>query len=224
MQRAMRLFGFAVVLLVLLSSAAAFWSACSPARENDRIGQTKSAVVAPYDGGPAQAVFQPSSETSGTWVDTNTQITAFNTGNNPNVPGWAISTDNTTTVSYRCDFAGTGTAGCLPVPGPPGFGAPAPGFPDGGLADGGQGWAWVGDPTLITDGRRNLVYVSMIKTDPTSTGSQVVAASLSTDNGKTFVSSSVVNSAGECMTGRIDQPDAVFDYTTEPPTLWVIEI
>jgi hypothetical protein len=51
---------------------------------------------------------------------------------------------------------------------------------------------------------------------------QIIAV-VSTDGGRTFNGDHVaIVNDGHCSGGTIDQPAASFDYTTEPPTLWVV--
>lgn len=86
--------------------------------------------------------------------------------------------------------------------------------------------AWMGTASLVADARGNVVYVTLGDGDgDTSNGAELVVATLSLDGGATFgnapSASVVVNTAG-CGTGIQDLPDATFDFTTEPATLWVV--
>ena len=67
----------------------------------------------------------------------------------------------------------------------------------------------------------------MVLGNPTSDGSAAnfVFASVSSNGGASFDSTVIVNDSGCGVSGsprEVDQPNAVFDYTTEPPTLWVV--
>ena len=85
---------------------------------------------------------------------------------------------------------------------------------------------WLGKSSLVADGRGNVAYVTLAA-DKTPARPTLVVATLSTDGGRTFGkgtgSTLVVNEqGGDCDGGVQDLPNAAFDFTTEPPTLWVV--
>lgn len=190
-------------------------------QDAERIGATRQAqTIAPY-AAIAAVPFQPgpsffaTSEPSGAFANSGTLVGgmngAFNTGA---ARSWFVATvaANTVTITRVCDLSGppAGTAGCVPVPT-----ANIPGFVQ-----------WGGDPTIVSDGRNNVVMIGLADTNNASEGTageEIVVASVSTNAGQSFTFSGVVNDNG-CGTGGYvqDQPGAVFDYTTSPPTLWVV--
>lgn len=123
--------------------------------------------------------------------------------------GWSFSNDQGMTWA-PCNMIDTGAyAGCNG--GPAVLATPT--------------MAWLGKSSLAADGRGNVVYVTLasnVTTTPT-----LVVATLSADGGRTFGkaagSTIIVNEqGGDCDGGVQDLPNATFDFTTEPPTLWVV--
>lgn len=78
--------------------------------------------------------------------------------------------------------------------------------------------AWHGDPQVVADGEGNVVYVAMADTDAGFSNAQFIVAALSTDGGKSFTQTILVNESnlGSCESGANDedQPSADFDLTT----------
>lgn len=207
-----------VFVLALLSSA----SGCSHNDEHtSTIGQ-RIAVKYPAN------VFMPgflAQEPHGAFANSRIFIGGANTGSGL---GWFVATvaGTTITMTRSCSLSGIPLP-CVAVP-PGGFGAITP-LP-----------RWFSDPTVVADGNGNVVYVGLVDTngvfDATGNGEDAVGAVVSTDLGQTFAGAAVVNNIATspvdfftpCATqpfigGTLnDQPGAVFDYSTSPPTLWVV--
>ena len=75
--------------------------------------------------------------------------------------------------------------------------------------------------TVVADGFGDVVYVTLADTDGDTSNAESVVALLSTDSGTTFSAAFPVN-ADSCSNGKQDMPHAAFDYTTNPPTLWIV--
>jgi len=66
-----------------------------------------------------------------------------------------------------------------------------------------------------------VVYVTLADIDKNPETAERVVAAVSTDDGKTFRKAFPLNE-DSCSNGEQDMPHAAFDYTTAPPTLWVV--
>jgi len=203
--------GFLAALLIVV--------ACGNEPAAEHVGVVRQAQI-PF---PATAVVSgvltpiASQEPSAAWANTDTFVTSFNVAGSGEGQGWATSTNNVTSFGLVCGFNGTTFAGpkgaCKAVP--------TAGIP--------QFSTWAGDTTLVADGYGNLVYISLAnRANPPGGAANYVAAVVSTDGGKTFDGATVTNAGngtGGCGVNvgndQVDQPDATFDYSTSPPTLWV---
>ncbi len=76
-------------------------------------------------------------------------------------------------------------------------------------------------PSLATDGKGHVVYVTLADTDGDPSTAERVVAVLSSDYGQTFTTAFPVNQ-DSCANGVQDMPYATFDYTTSPATLWIV--
>ncbi len=96
--------------------------------------------------------------------------------------------------------------------------------------DAGAGWSFIGDTTVVSDHRTDLprgshvVFVTLTDDGTSGTkGGRRVVALVSNDSGQTFLPQSLTQvNDGVCGDSVQDQPGATFDYTTSPPTLWVV--
>ncbi len=108
----------------------------------------------------------------------------------------------------RCDFAPSSTAtGCRTIPLPS------------------STMKWAGDPTVVADGRGNVVYVTLLdETDNTYQGpvtlTRWVVALVSTDGGQSFGDPLIIN-GDDCNGGEVDQPTADFDRNISPQELHI---
>jgi len=199
---------------------------CSRSKDG-QVAQSSAQLLAARDdaGIGSTIVGTPVQEPSGDFVTDRagglSLVVGFNGGGGGQ--SWAVSTDLGHSFSRQCGFDGTsllGDAGlsCTAVPIPN-----SPAIPTG--ADGGEVFGWSGDPTVRADGKGSFVYVSLANPTSDRAFGTLVAAAVSSNGGMSFDSSTIVNDIG-CGHGGIsqavDQPNAVFDYTTEPPTLWVV--
>ena len=77
--------------------------------------------------------------------------------------------------------------------------------------------------TVAADGLGNVVYLTLADTDGDDSKAERVVAFLSTDGGTQFSTAFPINfEASDCGSGEQDLPHATFDYSTSPPTLWVV--
>jgi len=199
-----------------------FLLACS--RSDPQIKQTRQPVVSPY---PMTAIissstFAATQEPHAAFANPRTLVGGFN-GNvlAKAARGWFVASvaGNSITVTRICDLLGanaTGFPACTKI-----NTASVPGF---------QGWG--GDPTMVADGKGNVVMIGLADTNNKSEGvggsdgEELVVAAVSTDAGTTFDGATVVNFPGVSPCDAVgyvqDMPNAVFDYTTAPATLWVV--
>ncbi len=209
------------VLLVVLMVVASM-SACSKSHEGETVARSSAAITPENDAGAGTTVAGRSTqEPSGAFANARALVVGFNTNiNNVQSQGWAVSNDFGLSFQRQCDFNGTSLlaadAGpsCAPVPIPVNSHIPTG-------SDGGEIWKWAGDPTVVADGRGDVAYVSMGNPSVGASGADFVAVAVSQNGGGSWDSTVIANDTG-CGNGVQDQPNAVFDYTTDPPTLWVV--
>ncbi len=192
-----------------LGGAMLLWS-CTMSNEN--VGKTTEALEAGFatDGGTIAAIEQepsavvaaadPVSGFSKIVVAFNDERSALLPGGSP--MGWAWSFDDGVTwtkcnATAACNGTGVDTSRITNFK------------------------AFLRHPTLVSDGSATLVYATLADTDGNSATAERVVLVLSTDGGSTFDTAFPANDDG-CSDGEQDMPHAVFDYSTAPPTLWVV--
>lgn len=188
--------------------------ACSKSKTESIAASSAQIVAGVDDAGVGHTGLGPNGvqkqEPSADFIDSRTLVVGFNI---PNDQGWAVSHDLGHSFTQQCSFGGANLldgGACPPVPPPPGGTLP---------------WQWSGDPVVRADGRGNLVYLSL--GDPTTDqdAAHFIVAAVSSNGAASFASSVLVNDAGCGSSGvspAVDQPNATFDFTTDPPTLWVV--
>ena len=198
-----------VSLLIAAMAAACASTAPEPVGSSDELlisSYPSTSVTTPTEPGFTGFAAQ---EPSGAFASSFGLVGGINT--RPVSPrGWATYSvfGTTITKAMTCDMEGNGT-GCVSVP------------------KGATGvLSYASDSTVVPDGTGNVAFVGLADTNGKSEGSdgdELAVAAVSTNGGGSFDGLTVVNSDG-CGTGGyvVDQPDAKFDYTTSPATLWVV--
>lgn len=99
-------------------------------------------------------------------------------------------------------------------------------------------WSYASDPTMVADNQGNVVFVTLERSTSGLAAPDRVVATVSPDGGRSFNKRTIANDDPLCepslpeadyaachqclLGGANDQPDATFDLTTTPPTLWVV--
>ncbi len=208
--------GAFVVVAAAIVAGCLLMLACSR-RSEDPIAQSSARLIAPQNdagvGATSSGKFKQ--EPSGAFPTLRSLVVGFNPPGGPggSLSGWAVSNDFGLSFDRECDFTGKdlsdgGGLLCTSVPIPVNSHIPTG-------ADGGERWNWGGDPTVVADGLGNLAYVGL------GNGTTFVFVSVSQNAGASFDSTVIANDVG-CGNGVQDQPNAIFDVSTSPPTLWVV--
>lgn len=214
--RSHRVLVMAFFPLVAVGGSALAFAGCSERAE--RVDTASAKLVTTSN----TALIRPFGNAPSATVTTDNIVVGYRDESGLTTMGWAyghdLSTDGGLDLAFnKCNAANPSCGGGIALP---------CNLWSGGVCMAPGQKAWMGTPSLVADGRDNVVYVTLGDGDAnTMNGAELVVATLSTGGGAHFgvtpAATVVVNTAG-CESGIQDLPDATIDFTTEPPTLWVV--